>query len=106
MSEQPTKELPVVAEPRSRHWWQQQASSWPGLVAFMLAFAVGVSIIMLSVAAAVAESRKDTTISTQAAALLSTVLGGALGAVATYIGLSYAERRAGAPKPPEPPEAP
>lgn len=57
-----------------------------GLVALVLSFAVGVSLVAISVSAAVTEARRASSVSEQAATLLSTALGAAIGAVATYIG--------------------
>jgi hypothetical protein len=63
------------------------------LVAVLLAVAVGTAIIVLSVAAAINEGRSTTELSQQSAALLSTILGGALGAIATYLGMTHAANK-------------
>lgn len=57
-------------------------------VAVILAAGAALSIFALALAAAWAESQKSLTLSTEASTLLSTSLGAAIGAVATYLGVA------------------
>ena len=61
----------------------KSARDW---VAVILAIGVAASIIAFSIAASVAEASKNFNLSQGAVTLLSTVLGAAVGAVASYIG--------------------
>ena len=84
-----TEELPVVM-PR-QPWWR--AIDAAGVVAVVLSVALGASIISLALAAAIAEGSPNRELSQSAAALLSTTLGGTLGALSTYLGVSYTDKR-------------
>lgn len=68
-------------------------TSGKNLVALVLAGGAGVAVIVLSVGAVVS----GRTLSVEEASVLSAVLGAAVGAVATYLGLSRDE---GPPTPP------
>jgi hypothetical protein len=55
---------------------------WRGTVAVILAAGIAVSVVSLCMGAVI----QDETISNQGAALIETVLGASVGAVATYLG--------------------
>ena len=84
---------------------------WRGTVAVILAAGIAVSVISLCLGAVL----QDETISNQGAALIETVLGASVGAVATYLG-GWAARgnpavpavpaAKGEPPPPPPPPPP
>ena len=71
-------------------------SEWRGLVAIILAAGVAISVVALCMGAVL----QDETISAQGAALIETVLGASVGAVATYLG------GRGGNRPPKETEAP
>lgn len=79
----PPTEIVTESSPSRRTWWTQGAVDWPGLVVFILACGIAISLVTAMGAIAV---RSDHDVSAGQATLLSTIFGAAIGAVATYIG--------------------
>ena len=72
-----------------------------GYAALLLAAGVTAALVVLSIAAGIAEAHTPGRISSEVSTLLATSLGAAIGAVATYLG---GQRHHGAPDaPPEDP---
>jgi hypothetical protein len=71
-----------------------------GLVAVILALAVSVSIIIISIGAEITNQP----LSSEEQTLISTVVGAALGAVATYIGIARPGGAGKSPPDDEPPQ--
>lgn len=72
--------------PRITHWYE--ILDWPGIVAFVLAMGLSISLVLGF--AGVARSPAD--VSPEGANLLSTIAGAAVGAVATYLGVGRREQ--------------
>lgn len=62
-------------------------SETSAIVALVIASAVGLSVVALSIGAAVTEARALTHVSEQASTLLATTLGALVGALSAYLGL-------------------
>jgi hypothetical protein len=76
---------PIIAKTRSEErWWQQV--DWVGACAFTLALGVSLSMVAVTIPALIGAFIRETPMSQHGAALLSTLFGAAMGAVATFLG--------------------
>lgn len=73
-------------QPERDPWWQQV--DWTGAVALVLALGVSLSMSIALVGGLVGAIWHDRPISEHGAAMLSTIFGAAIGALASYLGQS------------------
>jgi len=82
MSDQPTREIPVVRPATT------SVSPPIALVAIILAAALAISLVAFAIGAVIALDSEHLTLSDSAVAFLTTILGAIVGILGTYIGVA------------------